>query len=242
MPAARRSGFTMIELLIAVAIIGILSATGYSYMSSLIPRYRAYEAAKDLAANVQKARGLAAQDASEYRILLAAGDGSYLDPVVTNVGLYHVEAGNRDFGSTRWDRLPRDPAPVGEAAPADDLTAEGTIDVGATLPAVSLVPWDALAGPSYGGESNAECIVISPRGWLVNPNSDFGSDGYITVEFINKQALTRGLDERYQVRISRAGMVRIDFNSSLYESVDSNGLGIDQRSSDYSSASGGGAR
>jgi hypothetical protein len=74
----------------------------------------------------------------------------------------------------------------------------------------------------------------------VNPNGDFDTDGYITIEFINKKALTRNQDERYQIHVSRAGMVRVDFNESLYESVAKNGLGIDQRSMGYSSSSGGG--
>jgi prepilin-type N-terminal cleavage/methylation domain-containing protein len=238
--AAHRRGFTLIELLIAVAIIGILSAVGYTYMSRLIPRYRTYQAARDLAGNIEKVRGLAAQDSREYRIALVASDSAYLDPGSDNEGIYYVEAGNRESGSTAWDRLPRDPAPTGDATATDELIGEGTIDVGATLEGVSLVPWDALAGPSYGGESNAECLVFSPRGWLVNPNGDFDTDGYITIEFINKKALTRSQDERYQVHVSRAGMVRVDFNESLYESVAKNGLGIDQRSMGYSSSSGGG--
>jgi hypothetical protein len=122
---------------------------------------------------------------------------------------------------------------------SDDDVAEGTVDLSSTLQGVSLTPWDSLSGPAYSGESNADCIVISPRGWVVNPNGDFGSDGYITVEFLNKKALARGAEEKYQVRVSRSGMVRLDYNESLWQDVD-NPLGIDQRSSVISTASGGG--
>jgi prepilin-type N-terminal cleavage/methylation domain-containing protein len=236
MRARQRKGFTLIELLVVVAIIGILSSIGYTQASVLLPRYRAYQAARDFANQVVLLRQHAATDGIEHRIALISYDRSYLDPDATNGGTYYMQSGNRDAESTRWEFLPTDALADG----ADDEVGMGSADLAATHPKVSLVPWAALSGPAYGGSSNTDCIVFSPRGWLVNPNGDFNEAGQIVVEFINKSALLRESVEVYQVKISRTGMVRIDFNDALYEGVVENPQGIDQGSSSTSTSSSGG--
>lgn len=235
MRTRRSQGFTLVELLIAVAIIAILSATGYSMLSYMIPRYRTYGAARDLGSTIQKIRGLAAQDGVEYRIALVLYDEDYKTAGTPGLGTYYVQAGNRDFGSTSWEHVPLD----AREDLSDDDVSEGTVDLAQLMAGVSIAPWTALSGPLYQGASNADCIVISPRGWLVNPNGDFGSDGYITIEFVNKKALERGAEETYEVRVARSGMVRLDFNDSLWQDVD-NPLGIDQRSKTSTTTGGGG--
>jgi prepilin-type N-terminal cleavage/methylation domain-containing protein len=236
MRVREREGFTLIELLVVVAVIGVLSAVGYTQMSVLIPRYRTQQAAMELSSNIQLLRQKAATDGIEYRIALIAYDPDHLTPGADNEGSYLLQAGNRDRGSTRWEYLPTDAITDG----VDDQTGLGQVDIGAANNDVSIVPWEAINGPSYGGASNADCIVISPRGWLTNPNSDFDENGQIKVEFINKDGLLRGVQEIYQVKISRSGMVRIDFNDDLYDSVHGNPQGIDEDPSSSSTSSGGG--
>jgi prepilin-type N-terminal cleavage/methylation domain-containing protein len=237
MRARERKGFTLIELLVVVAIIGVLSAVGYTQASVLLPRYRCYQAARDFASQVQLLKQHAATDGIEHRIALIAYDRDHLNPDADNGGSWYLQAGNHDSSSTRWEFLPTDALLDG----TDDEVGMGTIDLAATHPKVSLMPWNALSGPSYSGASNADCIVFSPRGWLVNPNADFDAAGQITVSFINKAGLLRNSVEIYEVKISRAGMVRIDFNDALYASVLGNPQGIDEGSSSSSSASSGGA-
>lgn len=220
-----RKAFTLIELLIVVAIIGIVSAVGYTQASVLIPRYRCYQAAREFASTIQMIRQRAATDGVEHRIFLSLYDPDYLDETTGNQGIYYVQSGNDSMGSSAWNTL----------------QGEGTIDLSETSPKVSLVPWSALSGPTYSTASNENCIVISPRGWLVNPNSDFDSNGYIVVEFINKQALQRDVVETYQVKIARSGMVRLDINDARFSDVSGHSQGVDERSSSSSSASGGGA-
>jgi len=230
-----RKAFTLIELLIVVAIIGILSAGGYSQASTLLPRYRCYQAAREFAATVQLIRQHAATDGIEHRIALITYDEDYSIYDGYNQGVYYIQSGNRAQRSTRWEFLPTDALDDG----SDDFTGLGTVDLNGNNPDISLAPWNALSGPTYSGSPNNDCIVISPRGWLVNPNSDFDSNGYIVVEFINKEALRREVIETYQVKISRTGMVRLDFNDAKYSSVNGNSQGIDENSSSSSSGSGG---
>jgi len=234
-----QQGFTILELVIVVAIIGILAAIGYSVSSNLLPRYRTQQAANRFADDVNNLRASAIADNREYRIELIDYDEAAGVGTGDNVGEWWLEAGDRSSGSNSWEILPVD----ADDDEADDFTNEGMVIIskgGAQeLPDVSLAAWPSLAGPTYAGDSCADSIVFSPRGWVVNPNSDFGASGYITLTFVNKAALRRGVTENFSVNISRSGMARVDINSVRYESTVDNAQGIDQRSQEYSNASAG---
>lgn len=237
MHVRERKGFTIIEVLVVVSLISVLAAIGYTQMSVLLPRYRTHRAAKEFASTVQKIRQEASTDGIEHRIALIDFDADHLNANAAPTGEYYVQSGNKSSGSTRWEYLPTDMLDDG----ADDETGEGIVNIAETIPDVSIVPWAALSGPNYTGASNADCIVISPRGWLVNPNNDFNSEGLIEIHFINKVALRRNSVEIYQVELSRAGMVRIDYNGDLFDVVENYGIGIDEESSASSTSSSGGS-
>ena len=52
--------------------------------------------------------------------------------------------------------------------------------------------------------------MFAPRGYLENPATDFSATGYIEVEFVNKLALSEGINDVFVVMISRMGMTRLD--------------------------------
>lgn len=56
------SGFTLIEVMIVIAMIGILSAVAVPRFNAWLPVYRLKSAASDLQSNMQKARGLAIKE------------------------------------------------------------------------------------------------------------------------------------------------------------------------------------
>ncbi len=210
----RRSGFTLVELMIVVAVVLALTALGVGSMNEMIPRYRTRQAAKVFAAQVQQCRSLAIQTNRECSILLVSADGNLSDLEVWE-GEYWVGLGNRSSGSTTWDYLPVDADTDG----SDDDTSEGVVDLGDSENAyfmrqVGLAEWDALSGPGVG---NSDRLVISPRGYLNNPAGDFGSTGAFTLTFVNKVAKHAGLDENWSVQVTRGGVVRVDpTNSSMF--------------------------
>jgi type II secretory pathway pseudopilin PulG len=215
-----RSAFSFIEIVLVVAIVTIISVIGYGSIQALLPRYRTRQAALSFASMADQLRTMAIVNNREYRIYLDSYDPFAFEAGSEPAGIYWLQAGNRASGSTSWDTLPLD-ADDG----SDDSWSEGRVDISKggedEIPGVSIVPWAVIVGPNHGAgaASNNDAIVFSPRGWVTNPNSDFGSygDGYIRVEFLNKRAYREGRTEIYAVRIARTGFARVDYSpTSMY--------------------------
>lgn len=213
----QRRGFTMIEMAITLAIIGILTGIGIWMSSNMLPTWRTKAAAQQFAAQVQQCRMLAVRANAECRILLVDYDTDISDPDADNVGEYWVALGNRSNNSTAWDILPVD----SETDGSDDDTSQGKINLAKGYPDykryVSIDDWGDgyIGGPNFG---NDNALVFGPRGFLTNPVTDFTGEGYIEVTFVNKYARGEGLAEDFTVKVSRSGMARID--NSVNEAYD----------------------
>lgn len=196
------AGHTLLELLAALAILGVLAAIGWWSARDQLSRFRLMKSARTLHADLVTLRATAVATNRETRLLLVARDAA-LDPAEPQLGEWLLQAGNRSTNSSAWDTLPID---IG--GEADDSDGERSLSPGGANEArgISLADGPALAGPS-GGNENA--IVFSPRGWVVNPGGDF-VDGYISLELVDKVALADGRDQRVTVRVSRAGLSRIE--------------------------------
>lgn len=199
-----RSGISLVEIAITIAIAAILAAIGAGLMTGAIPSWRTREAAYDFAAVVNLARNKAIADGFEYRVRIVTTDPN-LDDDIGSVGVYTLERGNQASASDVWDILP-----VDDNGPDTD---EGTYDISMggdeQLRDVSISPSGSTA-------VDGDDILISPRGWVANPDSDFDASGHITVTFTNKRAHLNGTsDERY-VQVSRSGMVRILSDASSF--------------------------
>jgi Tfp pilus assembly protein PilE len=193
-----RRGFKLIELAVAVGIIGILGGLGVSSSQQLVPRYRAQQAAAGLEQDIQLARQLATTHNREARIRFVEFDNAASNTASPNRGRYLIQLGNRAAASTYWDTLPLDD---GE----DTHTAEGTVDLSPGsddyLKGISLEDWGTLDGPSG---DNADALVFSPLGVISNPETDFADEGAFEVVFANKGDDT----DRVAVRVYQGGMVR----------------------------------
>lgn len=234
-----RRGFTLLEIVITVSIIVFLFALGIGAVTDLLPRYRARQAALQFAAHVGQLRNRAVTDGVEYRVCLIEYDDD-LKNGDHSKGEYWLEAGDRSLRSQTWDTLPVDDG--------DAIHTDGRIDLAEDggpheIPDVSIDEWTTLSGPDHGSgaESNQDCIVISPRGWVTNPNEDFGSSGYITVSFVNKLAAMKERSEVYEVSVARSGFARVDYSTaSRFDDVASSTIGVDEASSVESSEASGG--
>lgn len=197
MPQARR-GFTLIELMIVVAIFSILAVVGFGLTRNTMPRYRAKRGAEQFAANVATCRMVAIRSGAECRILMSDFDDSPATITSGNAGVYYIQLGNKSVQSDEFETLPTS---LMEVNGTWDITEDSTD----YLRNVSIMEWDTINGTTGAGSNS---IVFSPRGFVANPSSDFSS-GYITIQFVNKIAYADGIQDIYKVQIARSGMTRI---------------------------------
>jgi prepilin-type N-terminal cleavage/methylation domain-containing protein len=87
----RQRGFTLVELVVVLAIFALLLTIALANIRSSLPHYRLLNASRRLAASVHVARTRAILNSLEYRLTRPGGGGGW-----------QVEEGNQPFGSTGW--------------------------------------------------------------------------------------------------------------------------------------------
>ena len=203
----KRSGFTLLEVVIAVSILGILAALGWGTMQEHLPRFRLVRTAKQFRADLTKMRQIAVQTNREAKMLLLSSSGDCTDGTSWG-GSWQLAVGNRSLGATSWDLLPVDSLEDG----TDDDQTLGVVDLNEFGDErgydICFRQWGNISGPTTGG-SNSDAIVFGPRGWLRNPPSDFNASGYLEFMFVNQDAYRSGLVDSVKVQVSRSGMIRL---------------------------------
>jgi len=212
-----RAGHTLVELAVAIAIVGILAGIGWTRIQPQVDRYRMMKAARLLHADLQSLRALAIATNRETRLHFLLADTA-LDPDDVQLGEWLLQVGNRSTGSTEWDTLPVDMNGEGDSSEGERSLSPGGAD---ETPRISLAPWPTLAGP---GTDNADSIVFSPRGWVTNPATDFSS-GYVDLRIVNKRALGEGHTEEVTLSVSRGGLTRLEVGASSMLPATSVGVG-----------------
>ena len=228
---ANRKGFTLLEVMFTVSIIGVLSGLAIWQASSMMPHMRTKAAAQEFAKNVDLSRMLALRTNRETRICLEEFDSSLSNLATDNAGKYTMSIGDKNLQSATWDVLPEDTF----SDSTDDDKSMGTVDLAPGsqqhLRFVSIDDWGEgdIAGPHYG---NDDCIVFSPRGFVLNPATDFNEYGYIEVVFVNKVARKNSEEDDFIVMVGRAGMQRMDTSKGRVNGVLFSGVGYDAANTD----------
>lgn len=217
-PNAARAGFTLIELMLVVALIVVLAALGVGAISELVPRFRARQAAEQFAADVEMMRMMAIMNDRETRIVITDYDSAPYSGGYGN-GAWELYVGNRSLSSTFWDMLPYE-----GTNGVDSYNGEGTRDLATGTHAAKSV---AMAEP------DVTVITFNARGWISNDAADFSyspNASSIDFEFTNKASATGGSNpDNYVVKVFRGGMVRID--AGLADEYDSHSAGTAAASS-----------
>lgn len=84
-----QQGFTILELMVVIAVMGTLAVMSYFGAKALLPRYRLNGATRMVRGDLYNAKMLAAKRNRQYRVVFTA----------TN---YQVQRGNANFGSGAW--------------------------------------------------------------------------------------------------------------------------------------------
>ncbi len=73
----RAGGFTFVEILVALGIIGILAAIAIPNWSTLLPNYALNSAARQVQSELQKAKSRAVSENAKYQLVFSTTDYSY---------------------------------------------------------------------------------------------------------------------------------------------------------------------
>lgn len=198
--ANKRSGHTLLELAVALAIVGILAGIGWTFIQPQVDRFRMMRAARLLQSDLQMMRAMAIATSRETRVKFIASDAA-LDPEDVQVGEWNLQVGDHSQNSVVWDTLPVDEGTPDASEGERNLGPDGSD----AAPHVSLAPWSTLAGPAG---DNADCLVFSPRGWVSNPATDFAS-GYVDLRIVNKRTSAEAV-----IRVSRGGLTRLEVSEA----------------------------
>lgn len=139
-------GFTMIELMVIVAIVGIMTVIGFVSLNSQLPHYRLNSAVRDLVSDLRWARSLAITSGEKVSLLL--------DP---SNDRYHIEKASSPGTSINGIRDYR------KDYPGVDLVSSSGGDLMAFEPRGTTGNWTSIILRNSFGEERRITIIATGR-------------------------------------------------------------------------------
>jgi len=168
-----QSGFTLIEAMVVVAVMGIMAAVAVTSSLNYLPDMRLKSASRDLYSNLQKAKLLAVKTNTSHAVFFDTGIGNY--QILTDPG----PDGNWGTG----DDTNNNPGPDGIYGSADDIPEPEPVTLANYKSGVAYGHGNAATNATQGGGAfppgdvsfNNNIVVFNSRGMLLNA----GFTGYV---------------------------------------------------------------
>ena len=149
-----KRGFTLIELMIVIGVIGIMAAISTPMIMNWLPNYRLKAAARDLYSNMQKARMVAVKSNQNTAIIFDVANEKY------------------DFCDS-WDTTLAPPACVGNLQSVDFSKMGSGVGYG---------HGDATSAAATAGVFDNDVTYSSPVDVVVFNSRGFGTAGYVYLD------------------------------------------------------------
>jgi type II secretion system protein H len=136
--SARREGFTLMELMLVLAILAMLMAVAYPSLESMYDDFKLKAAADHLLARFAETRSLAIEQGQSYRVAIKPGDTGY--KVAPNTSTYWSDATQADDQTGTPPVVIEDNLPGGITFGLDPGGAIGPSDSNGYAPIVTFFP------------------------------------------------------------------------------------------------------
>jgi Tfp pilus assembly protein PilE len=209
----RRARFTLLELIITVAIFTTVAGIGAWAGKNAIPRWQTRSMAYRIKADLERCRAIAIEYGNFCRMKILLYD-STLGTANAAKGQYRIQWCNTRWGTqtyaagTCWDTLPID-----KPDSAGGAFGQGFVNMAAIAKKVSISGYGGATGdphniawPGPWAAINDDSIIFDWRGVAINPAANYTADGHLYIDVANKfMARSAHELECYVVRVGING-------------------------------------
>jgi prepilin-type N-terminal cleavage/methylation domain-containing protein len=210
----RRARFTLLELIITLAIFSALAGLGAYGGKRMVPRWHTRAMAYKVKADLERCRAIAIQHGNYCRMKILLYD-NVLGTNNNSKGQYRIQWCNTTTGTQTyaagncWDTLPIDrPDSAGGAIGEGNVNFATAARRKASISGYGGNTGDPhnIAWPPPYDIFNDDSIVFDSYGAVINPVANYGEDGHLYIDIANKYAArVEDVLECYVVRVGIRG-------------------------------------
>lgn len=198
--SGRSRGFTLIEVMIVIAVVGIMGTLSIPNMTRWLSRMRLRGAAQHMTSQIDLARKMSITNRARY-CLTFDGDGGFNDGTTANYLIRLTVSEEVGTNTGVWQMVT---APIELVGFTNDATSE-------LYRGISLEPPGAGGNTSAVlGVSNCAGLVFNSSGFLDNQTADFTPcNGGNCVKYTLVNKYYSPIEERRTVWVNRGGIARV---------------------------------